>query len=264
METRSLIMNYKMVLQYDGTRYDGWQKQGNTDNTIQGKLEAVLERMTGNKVEIHGAGRTDAGVHAYGQTANFKIQTEKTPDEIRAYLNGYLPEDIEVLQLEEAPERFHARLSAVRKTYLYRIGTGEGKHVFDRKYLFRYEGRLDVHAMAEAAKYLRGTHDFRSFCSNKRMKKSTVRTLHVLRIDVDKKERIVRFLFVGNGFLYHMVRILVGTLIEVGQGKRKPEEIRDILEAKDREAAGFTAPAKGLALVSVEYEQERTQHADGL
>lgn len=247
-------MNYKMIIQYDGTRYDGWQRQGNTGNTIQGKLESVLSRMAGSPVEIQGAGRTDAGVHAYGQTASFKLNKAFAEDEIRDYLNHYLPEDIEVLSVVQVDERFHARLSAVRKTYLYRIGTGSGKHVFDRKYMYRYEGTLDVRAMQEAARHLRGTHDFKSFCANRRMKKSTVRTLHAIRIDVDEKESIIRFLFIGDGFLYNMVRIMVGTLIEVGQGRRKPDEICDLLAAEDRQQAGFTAPPQGLALVNVEYE----------
>lgn len=247
-------MNYKMVLQYDGTRYDGWQKQGNTAHTIQGKLETVLARMIGAPVAVQGAGRTDAGVHAYGQTASFQLSEEKPAEEIRQYLNHYLPEDIEVLSLEEAPKRFHARLSAIRKTYLYRIGTGDRKHVFDRKYLYRQDGRLDISAMRRAAKILLGTHDFRSFCSNKRMKKSTVRTLYDIQIQEDKEGQEIRISFTGNGFLYNMVRILTGTLIEIGQGERQPEEICVILQAKNREAAGFTAPPQGLVLVSVEYE----------
>lgn len=247
-------MNYKMVLQYDGTRYNGWQKQGNTEHTIQGKLEAVLERMIGEPVMVQGAGRTDAGVHAYGQTASFKLETGKPAGEIREYLNHYLPEDIEVLSLEEAPERFHARLSAMQKTYLYRIGTGGRKHVFDRKYIYCQKAELDIRAMKESAKVLLGTHDFRSFCSNKRMKKSTVRTLYDIQIEEDKREQEIRISFTGNGFLYNMVRIMTGTLIEIGQGERRPEEIRVILQAENREAAGFTAPPQGLVLVSVEYE----------
>ena len=179
---------------------------------------------------------------------------EKPAEEIRQYLNHYLPEDIEVLRLEEAPKRFHARLSAIRKTYLYRIGTGDRKYVFDRKYLYRQGGRLDISAMRRAAQILLGTHDFRSFCSNKRMKKSTVRTLYDIQIQEDKEGQEIRISFTGNGFLYNMVRILTGTLIEIGQGERQPEEICAILQAKNREAAGFTAPPQGLVLVSVEYE----------
>ncbi|HIU76905.1 MAG TPA: tRNA pseudouridine(38-40) synthase TruA [Candidatus Pelethocola excrementipullorum] len=247
-------MNYKMVMQYDGTRYDGWQKQGNTGNTIQGRLEAVLSRFAGEPVEVQGAGRTDAGVHAYGQTANFRLQTDAKEEEVLVYLNRYLSEDIEVLSVERVHDRFHARLSAVQKTYLYRVGMGSGKHVFDRKYLYHFDGSLDVKAMEEAAGYLRGTHDFKSFCSNRRMKKSTTRTLHMVKIDVDKKEDVIRFILIGDGFLYHMVRIIVGTLLEIGQGKREPKDIIGILEEKDRAKAGFTAPPQGLTMVSVEYE----------
>ncbi|WP_230399754.1 tRNA pseudouridine(38-40) synthase TruA [Novisyntrophococcus fermenticellae] len=247
-------MNYRMVLQYDGSRYDGWQKQGNTGNTIQGKLEAVLSRFAGESVEVNGAGRTDAGVHAYGQTASFHLKQEAEEEELWKYLNRYLPEDIEVLGVERAPERFHARLSAVRKTYMYKVGLDSRKHVFDRKYLYHFEGELDIKAMEEAARYLRGTHDFKSFCSNRRFKKSTIRTLHMIKIDLDKKTDVMKIIFIGDGFLYHMVRIITGTLLEVGQGKRSPSEIKGIIEAKDREAAGFTAPPQGLTLVSVEYE----------
>lgn len=247
-------MNYKMIIQYDGTRYDGWQKQGNTGNTIQGKLEAVLEHFAGAPVEIQGSGRTDAGVHAYGQTASFKIDMEAEEEEIRNYLNRYLPDDIEVLSVEKMPDRFHARLSAVQKTYLYRVGLGSGKHVFNRKYLYQFGGNLNLEAMEEAAGYLKGTHDFKSFCSNKRMKKSTERSLYEIKINMDKKENVFSFLLVGDGFLYHMVRIIVGTLLEIGQGKRKPEDIKEILAARDRETAGFTASPQGLVLVSVGYK----------
>lgn len=245
-----------MIIQYDGTRYDGWQKQGNTGNTIQGKLEAVLGRMNQSTVSIQGAGRTDAGVHALGQTASFQLEEYREPEEICRYMNQYLPEDVEVISVELAPQRFHARLSAVQKTYCYRIGTGDKKQVFDRKYLYRMGGQLDVTAMKKAVLELVGTHDFRSFCSNKRMKKSTIRTLYDIRIEEDKEREQITLAFTGDGFLYHMVRILTGTLIEVGQGTRKPEEMTEILEARNREKAGFTAPALGLTLVSVAYEGE--------
>lgn len=167
-------MNYKMVIQYDGTRYDGWQKQGNTDRTIQGRLEQVLSRMEGEEIEIHGAGRTDAGVHAKGQTANVKLRTEYLPQELQETLNRYLPEDIEVTEVTVVPERFHSRLNAVGKTYSYRLSVDRRKHVFERKFLYQYGRPLNLDAMREAAGYFMGTHDFRSFCANRRMKKSTV------------------------------------------------------------------------------------------
>lgn len=244
-------MNYKLILQYDGTKLNGWQKQGNTDNTIQGKLEAILQRMYGEAVEIHGSGRTDAGVHALGQVANFHAPSVYCPEKIQCELNEYLSKDIRVLKAEEAPERFHARLSAKAKTYEYRIDNGEVADVFSRKYTMRENEPLDLEAMRKAAGYFIGSHDFKSFCANKKMKKSTVRT--VSSIIIEEKAGIVTIRYTGNGFLYNMVRILTGTLIEVGRGKRRPEEIPGILEALDRGAAGFTAPPQGLFLVNVTY-----------
>lgn len=248
--------NIRMTLEYDGSRYDGWQKQGNTDNTIQGKLEAVLFKWTGQEVEVHGSGRTDAGVHARGQTANFHIEEQFCPSAAAAmeYMNRYLPEDIRVIDAKEAPERFHSRLSAVRKTYAYYVETADRKCVFERKYVYGLGRELDIPAMEKAAGYLLGEHDFKSFCSNKRMKKSTVRRIDQIEIHADGTK--VVFTYTGNGFLYNMVRILTGTLLEVGLGKRRPEEMKAVLEARNREAAGATAPPEGLFLMRVEYDGE--------
>ncbi len=244
-------MNYKLTIQYDGSRYDGWQRQGNTDNTIQGKIEAVLSRLVGESVEIHGAGRTDAGVHAEGQVASVRLPGKWTPAEIMDYLNQYLPEDIAVIGVEEADERFHARLNAVGKVYRYDIRLGSTPDVFRRKYQYRVEEPLDIAAMKAAAEHLTGTHDYRAFCSNKRYKKSTVRT--VTAIDIVMNGANLTITFRGDGFLYNMVRILTGTLLEVGMGERKPEEMSGILASLDRTRAGKTAPAQGLTLVQVEY-----------
>lgn len=244
-------MNYRLLIQYDGTKLNGWQKQGNTDNTIQGKLEAILERMYGEVIELHGSGRTDAGVHALGQVANFHAPARFSSEEIRNTLNEYLSKDIRVLKVEAVDERFHARLTAKEKTYEYRIDNGEIASVFLRKYTMREEAPLDLDAMRRAAEYFKGTHDFKTFCANKKMKKSTVRT--ITEITIEKKEEIVYLRYTGDGFLYNMVRILTGTLIEVGRGKRRPEEMPGILKALDRGAAGFTAPAQGLFLVHVSY-----------
>ena len=244
-------MNYKLTIQYDGTRYDGWQRQGSTDNTIQGKLEGVLSRLAGQPVEVHGAGRTDAGVHALGQVASVRLPGNHTPQEIGSYVNRYLPEDIAVTAVEEADDRFHARLSAKGKVYRYSLRVGSVPDVFRRKYRYRVEGPLDVEEMRRAAELLRGTHDFRSFCSNKRYKKSTVRTVHAIEIEADGPDMTITFR--GDGFLYNMVRILTGTLLEVGLGERRAEEMPGILAALDRTAAGKTAPAQGLCLVEVEY-----------
>lgn len=260
--------NYKMILQYEGTRYNGWQRQGNTSDTIQGKIEAVLGRMAGEPVEIHGSGRTDAGVHAAGQVANFYLPGEleippvpeigkcagaTRADQIREYLNAYLPEDIAVLSVEEVPERFHSRLNAVKKVYAYRIETGRRKNVFLRRTMYGLGQPLDLDAMEEAALMLIGTHDFKSFCGNKKMKKSTVRTIYSIDIRQDFGTGGVTLRFTGNGFLQNMVRILTGTLIEVGLHKRSWQSMREVLEAQDRQAAGFTAPAEGLCLEHVFY-----------
>ncbi|HJB36103.1 MAG TPA: tRNA pseudouridine(38-40) synthase TruA [Candidatus Blautia merdipullorum] len=244
-------MNYRFDIQYDGTRYGGWQRQKTTDNTIQGKIEEVLFRMTGSPVLIQGAGRTDAGVHALGQVANGHFDSRMSCEEICDYMNHYLPEDIEILRVSQVSERFHSRLNAREKLYRYRIGIGSHKNVFERKYLCPLHETYDVEAMEEAAGYLTGTHDFRSFCANKKMKKSTVRTIYEIRITELPKELQIDYR--GDGFLYNMVRILTGTLIEIGRGSRKPEEIQAILEGRDRGLAGFTAPARGLTLVEVGY-----------
>ena len=251
---QNVKQNIKLILEYDGSRYDGWQKQGNTDNTIQGKLEAILSKWANESVEIHGSGRTDAGVHAKGQVANFHIEKDVCPDGKAAmeYLNQYLPEDIRVLDAAVVDGRFHSRLLAIRKTYAYVVETAEKKSVFERKYVYGLGERLDLKRMQEAAGYFVGEHDFKSFCSNKKMKKSTVRRLN--SIEIREQGSKVVLLYTGNGFLYNMVRILTGTLLEVGLGKRKPEEMREILEAKNREAAGMTAPPEGLFLLEVEYE----------
>lgn len=244
-------MNYKLTIQYDGSRYDGWQKQGNTTNTIQGKLEGVLSRLVEGPVEVHGAGRTDAGVHALGQTASVKLPGNLPPEQVRDYLNSYLPEDIAVTEVEQAEDRFHARLSAKGKVYRYEIRLGTVGDVFRRKYQYRVAEPLDVTAMRAAAKTLTGTHDFRAFCSNKKYKKSTVRTVSAIDIAVDDTDMSITFR--GNGFLYNMVRIMTGTLLEVGLGLRCAEEMEEILVSRDRARAGKTAPAQGLTLVQVEY-----------
>ncbi len=243
--------NIKMVLEYDGTRYDGWQKQGNTGNTIQAKLEQVLERMTGKPVEIHGSGRTDAGVHASGQVANAHLETDMSAEAIRDYMNQYLPEDIRVLAACEAQPRFHSRLNATGKIYAYYIDMAEKPSVFERRYVYGLGEKLDVKAMKAAAEGLCGTYDFKSFSTGKTGRKSTVRTIWEIRIHQEGTKVCIEYY--GNGFLYNMVRILTGTLIEAGQGKRDPESMKEILEARDRAAAGFTAPAKGLFLKAVFY-----------
>lgn len=246
-------MNYRLILQYDGSRYDGWQRQGNTEKTVQGKVEEVLSRLLEEPVEIDGAGRTDAGVHALGQTANFHTERKLDPEELKAALNQFLPEDIGVLRAEEVPERFHSRLNARGKTYRYRVATGEEKNVFERKQIYPLDQPLDVDAMRRGAALMIGEKDFRGFSSMKKTKKSTVRRLE--SIEIRKVSGEVRLEFTGNGFLYNMVRILTGTLLEIGMGKREPESVETIFREKDRNLAGFTAPARGLTLVEVFYQK---------
>ena len=246
------VTNYQLVLQYDGTRYEGWQKQKKSSMTIQGKLEAVLEAFAGTSVEVNGSGRTDAGVHALGQTASVKLPSALDGETILPYLNRYLPEDIRILSVKPVSDSFHARLSAVRKTYVYRVDTRSKKDVFERKYVYGFPFALDIKAMERASKDLLGTHDFKSFCGNKKMKKSTIRTLE--KIYIQESDGRIKISYTGNGFLQYMVRILTGTLLEVGLGRRRPESVPEILLARERSAAGFMAPPEGLFLVSVEYK----------
>lgn len=245
------MQNYRFLIEYDGTRYYGWQRHPG-QNTIQGKLESVLSLMCGRETEVFGAGRTDGGVHAEGMTANAHLETELSPEEIQNYLNRYLPDDIAVLEVREASPRFHARYNAIGKTYRYTCFDGDVKPVFDRKYYARLEEKPDVELMRQAAELLKGEHDFRNFCVNPRMKKSTVR--QVDRIEIERDGGYIRFIVHGTGFLQNMVRIMVGTLLEVGCGRMRPEQVKAALENPDRQKAGPTAPAQGLCLVSVDYE----------
>lgn len=246
------MQNYKLTIQYDGTRYNGWQRQGNTENTIQGKVNEIISRYLGEEIDIAGSGRTDAGVHAYAQVAKFK--TKKCLDlyKFLADINAYLPQDIRIVRAEYVDERFHSRLTAVSKTYEYVIDNGPVADVFARKYSCRVDELLNVEEMRKAAVLLTGTHDYCSFCGNRKFKKLSVRTVTDIRIiESDGK---IRISFTGNGFLQNMVRIMTGTLIEVGLGKRDAESMTKIIDAKSREAAGRMAPPEGLFLKEVEYE----------
>lgn len=244
--------NYKFIIAYDGSRFFGWEHQPNTDLTIQGKIENVLSLMTGEAVEVLGAGRTDAGVHAKAMVANARFETDKTPEEICNYMNHYLPEDICIHEVRIASDRFHSRYNALGKTYCYTCYVGDRKPVFNRKYCYALERPVDLDRMRRAAEYLIGTHDFASFCSNPKMKKSTVRKVD--KIEISQSGAYLNLTFHGTGFLQHMVRILTGTLLEVGFGDRDPESIPELIEAKKRALAGFTAPAKGLCLIRVDYD----------
>ena len=243
--------NYKSILQYDGSRYRGWQRLSDSDMTVQGKLEAVLTKTFGEPVEVQGSGRTDAGVHALGQCASFRTVRDLPPAEVLAALRAYLPEDVGAVSVEYAPPRFHARLSAVEKTYHYRVWTTEAPCVFERRFVYVLPGDYDLKAMEAAARLLEGTHDFRA-CSAVKTNKSTVRT--VRRIAIPRTGDELCFDFSADGFLHHMVRILTGTLLEVGRGNRTPESVTELLAGGPRSAAGFTVPAKGLCLMEVRYE----------
>lgn len=245
------MKNYKIVVQYDGTKYKGWQMQRSTDLTIQGKLQHILESICNEPVEVIGSGRTDAGVHAKGQVANFHMNWNNSEEELLFRINGYLPNDIAVISLEEVEERFHSRFNAKDKIYRYRIHTSAISDVFERKFQYHLEEKLNVEAMREAAEYCCGEHDFTSFCGNRKFKKSAVRTIY--SITITEVGREIQIDYCGDGFLQNMVRILTGTLIEVGRGERRPEDMKDIIEGKNRDLAGYTAPAEGLCLLEVHY-----------
>ena len=244
------MRNLRLDLCYDGTRYKGWQRLSQTDNTIQAKLEQALSRILGEQVEVIGSGRTDAGTHALGQVVNFHCESTMDCDQILSQLRRYLPEDIGIYSCKNVSPRFHARLNAVTKTYRYRIWNSESPCVFDRKYVWIHSAELDVAAMHQAAQAFVGTHDFGPFCSNKQGKKSTVRTIYSFEIDRCGEE--IQFTVKGNGFLYNMVRILVGTLVEVGAGQRQVSQIPELFAGK-RENTGITVPACGLCLMEVTY-----------
>ena len=244
------MRTYKLIIAYDGTRYQGWQRQGNTDRTIQGLLERVIGEQTGYTVEINGSGRTDAGVHAKGQTASIVLAGQPEDGFFTERVNRFLPEDIRILDARLVKNGFHARKSAVGKVYEYHIDTGEKPDVFTRRYCCHFPGELDLGRMREAAGYLTGTHEFQAY-TDKRDENSTRRTIY--DIMVSGQGGRVTVVYKGSGFLYHMVRILTGTLLEAGTHQRTAKSVRDALRLKDREQAGFLAPARGLFLKEVWY-----------
>ena len=244
------MRNLRLDICYDGTRYRGWQRLSGDGNTIQGKIETALSRILGESIEISGSGRTDAGVHARGQVANFHCESLMPAEEILAQLRRYLPEDIGIIHCKDCSDRFHARLNAKEKTYQYRIWNSETPCVFERRFVTVMPEKLDLKAMQDATQYFLGEHDFSAFCGNPKFKKSTVRFIRSLEVRQAGEE--IRITVTGNGFLHNMVRIIVGTLVEVGRGERKPESIPELFGGK-RAEAGFLVPPQGLCLMEVYY-----------
>ena len=244
------MRNIRLDICYDGTRYKGWQRLPGADGSIQGKLEQTLSRILGEVIEISGSGRTDAGVHAAHQIANFHTQSNMPCSTILEQLRRYLPEDIGIYSCKDVSQRFHARLNAKEKTYRYRIWNSEEPCVFERKYVAVVSGALDVERMKQAAAFFPGTHDFSAFCANKNFKKSTQRCIRSLEITRHGPE--IQITVTGNGFLHNMVRIMVGTLVEVGQGSRAADSI-SMLYGAARSEAGMLMPPQGLCLMEVYY-----------
>lgn len=240
-----------LVVAYEGTHYHGWQLQPN-GITIEGVLNEALGRLLGEEIVVIGASRTDAGVHSYGNVAVFDTNTRIPAEKLAYALNQRLPEDIVVQSSCEVAPDFHPRHCESRKTYEYRILNRKMPLPMRRRDTYFYYYDLDVERMQRAAELLTGEHDFKSFCATAAVVETTERTIYELR--VSREDDVIAIRVTGSGFLYNMVRIIAGTLIEVGAGKRSPESIREILEARDRAAAGPTAPAHGLTMIGIEYQ----------
>lgn len=244
------MRNLRITIAYDGSKYKGWQKQKDNDLTIQSKIENVLSKMTGEEIQIVGCGRTDAGVHAENYIANFHTKSTYPIKKMLDYTYEFLPEDIVIKSIDEVSERFHARYNVKSKTYVYTINNNRFRNVFNRKYAYHLTEKLNLAEMRNASEILTGTHDFQSF-TNVRSEKSTIRTINHIRII--EKDGMIEIEINGNGFLWNMVRIIVGTLIEVGTGKLKSIDVERILIEKKRREAGHLAQAKGLCLREVQY-----------
>lgn len=244
------MRNLRLDICYDGTRYRGWQRLSTTDNTIQAKLETALSRILDEPIEVSASGRTDAGTHAKGQVVSFHCESQMPCEEILLNLRRYLPEDIGIYSCKNVSPRFHARLNAKTKTYVYRVWNSDAPCVFDRKYVYIDPRPVDLDAMAQAASHFLGEHDFAAFCANKKMKKSTVR--YIQSLDIARRGQEIVFTVTGNGFLHHMVRIMVGTLLEVGRKERDADSIPRLFGAS-RADAGELIPACGLCLMEVTY-----------
>ena len=247
------MRNIKLVIEYDGKEFNGWQKQP-TKLNIQGEIERAIKQITGEEVDLTASGRTDAGVHALGQVANFKTNSNIPIEKIPIALNSNLKKSIVIKSAEEVEERFHSRLNCKRKTYRYIINNSRYGTAIYRNLETHIPMKLNIQKMQEAIKYFEGEHDFKAFKASGTSSKSSVRTIYNAEVIDAGNERIYIEL-TGNGFLYNMVRIISGTLVEVGLGKIEPNEIKTIIESQKRENAGKTLPPQGLYLVSVEYEK---------
>lgn len=245
------MRTYKLTIAYDGSRFRGWQRQPDTDMTIQGILERDISEYVGYKVEVNGSGRTDGGVHASGQTARIILSGKVDEPVFLTEINEKIPEDIRIVNMELARNGFHARHSARGKRYEYTIDTAEKADVFLRKYSFHYPEMINVKKMEKAIEYLRGSHDFAGF-TDRPDEKSTTRRIYDIIVRQDGHR--LRIEYTGSGFMYHMVRILTGTLLEIGSGRRSPESINEIIESGQRADAGFLVPASGLCLKEVFYK----------
>ena len=246
------MRNIKLVIEYDGKDFNGWQKQPNKLN-IQGSIEYAIKLVTGEDVDLNASGRTDAGVHAFGQVANFKTNSNIPTEKIPIALNTNLKRSIRIISAEEVDERFHSRLSCKKKTYRYVINNQEFSSAIYRNLETHIPQKLNIEKMKEAVKYFEGEHDFKAFKASGASSKSSVRTIYKAEVIEQPNNRIFIEL-TGNGFLYNMVRIIAGTLVDVGLGKIEPEDIEKIIESKDRQLAGKTLQPNGLYLLNVKYD----------
>ena len=244
------MRNIKLTIEYDGKDFNGWQKQPEKLN-IQGEIERAIEIITKEKVNLIGSGRTDAGVNALNQIANFKIENDIPIEKIPYALNSQLKKSIRVKKAEVVDDRFNSRYNAKKKTYIYTINNSEQGTAIYRYMQYHYPIKLDENKMNEAAKYFIGEHDFKAFKASGTSSKSSVRTIYEAK--VVREGELIKIILTGNGFLYNMVRIIAGTLVEVGEGKINPEDVKNIIDSRDRKNAGRTLPPTGLCLYNVEY-----------
>ena len=245
------MRNIKLVIEYDGKEFNGWQKQPNKLN-IQGSIEEAIKQITGEEIELSASGRTDAGVHAYGQVANFKTESNLPIEKFPVAINTKLKKSIRIIKAEEVDERFHSRLNCKKKTYRYVINNSEFASAIYRNLETHIPQKLNIKKMKEAIKYFEGEHDFKAFKASGTSSKSSVRTIYKAEI-IEMPNYRIYIELTGNGFLYNMVRIIAGTLVDVGLEKIKPEEIPNIIEKGKRDLAGKTLPPNGLFLLNVEY-----------